>query len=142
MEIAPFNDRNDIVKIATHPKIWNWISDAFTFDFELDPGTLYLSIDGEGFVSVQQMNHICYQIHIALLPPLWGRGVEVGAAVKEWIFTLTPCKKIVAIVPADNRLALRLARQCGMKEEGRMVASFQRGLELIDQVFFGVEREA
>jgi RimJ/RimL family protein N-acetyltransferase len=142
MKIAPFAAPEEVKDIATHPKVWPWISDAFTFEFEVDPRMLYLSIDGKGFIAVEQLNHICYQVHIALLPDLWGLGMKIGAAVKEWIFSNTVCKKIIAMVPADNRPALRLAKKLGMREEGRITKSFQRGIVLIDQVIFGIEREA
>jgi RimJ/RimL family protein N-acetyltransferase len=126
--------------IAEHQRVLPWIGDDSSTRFELDPNQLYLSIGDKGFVSIQKMNWICFQVHIALMPDLWGQSVEVGAAVKEWIFTHTKCRKIVAIVPADNALALRLAKKCGMKEEGRITKSFSRGYVLIDQIVFGISR--
>jgi RimJ/RimL family protein N-acetyltransferase len=138
--IAPCENYALIERIIKHPKVWPWVADDFTFEFEPNGNHLYLSIEDKGIVVLKQLNHICYQLHIALLPELWGRGKGIGAMAQEWIFEKTPCRKLVAFVPEDNKPVKRLAERCGMKEEGRITKSFCRGLVLRDQIIYGFER--
>jgi hypothetical protein len=58
----------------------------------------------------------------------------------EWIWTHTPCRRIVTNVPEDNRLAYHFAVGAGMRAYGINRASFQKGGRLLDQHCLGISR--
>lgn len=131
-------DASLISSICNHKRVKKWIADDFS-EFKFNDGWLYLEIDKLGIIGVQPMNYICYQFHIALLPELWGRGAEICAEVGRWIFNNTPCQKLVAIVPAYNRLAVKIAQRY-MVKEGILRSSISRGYVLHDQLIFGINK--
>jgi hypothetical protein len=60
--------------------------------------------------------------------------------VLEWIWTNTPCRRIVTGVPQGNRLAFRFAVAAGMEQYGVNEASFLRGGRMLDQICLGISR--
>lgn len=81
------------------------------------------------FVSVfifQPWNLITFQVHVAVLPEYRGnRAFEYSIQVIGWIFSHTPCKKIVALIPENNIRAYALAKICSFDQEGLIKESFQ-----------------
>ena len=81
-------------------------------------------------------------LHIAMLRG--ARGARAAAAVRAaqaWCWAARPALwKLIALVPADNRPAGRLAAACGWRREGRLRAAFLRGGALHDLVLYGLER--
>jgi len=133
-------DAGVLAAIASHPRVRLGISDDFTREFIALPGWTYLLFDDAGFVAVQPLNYICYQLHIALLPTLWGKGKSIGYQAGLWIFKNTPCQKLVAIIPECNKGAIRIVERCGMNREGVLTKSFSRGFKLHDQIIYGITK--
>ncbi len=139
-----FADREEskatLEAIATHPKVKPAICDDFSEEFEVGDDWEYVLFGEEGFIAVQPLNYICYQLHIALLPSLWGKGADLGYKTGWWLFHNTPCQKIVAIFPEFNKGAEKVVKACGMKQEGVLTASFSKGYRLHDQLIYGITK--
>lgn len=115
----------------------------FAFRPNEDDRIIYLATfdAGEllGIFTLIPQNAVCYEIHCALLPPCWGpRTREALRGAIAWAFANTPARRIVASIPAYNRLAIRLARDAGMTQFGTNEKSFERGGALRDQILLGI----
>lgn len=141
MRLAETNADYRIIKaIAAHPHVASGISDDFSRGFEIDPSWRFLLFGEEGWVAIEPINHICYQLHIALLPSMAGKGPESGYKAGLWIFANSPCQKLVAIFPEFNKGAERVVKACGMRLEGRITKSFSKGYALHDQLIYGITK--
>lgn len=86
-------------------------------------------------------NTVCWEIHTALLPHAWGeRGHRAAQAMLAWVWTNTPCQRIVTNVPVDNRLAYHFALDAGMEVYGKNEDSFLKNGRLLDQICLGMSR--
>lgn len=92
-----------------------------------------------GLFMFEQSNPICYDIHSAILPKYWGKGISshCGLAASWWIFHETDCEKITTSVPSYNHSAKRMAVNAGMTPEGINRASFMKDGVIYDQNLFG-----
>lgn len=136
-------------QIVTTPVVWkNSIDDGCPPAGEFQPvdhPTVWylLAYDGDdllGLLSYVPENLITWKVHCALLPSTWGRSAEVLAGSFQWIWEQTPCERIEARVPSFNRLALRLAVNAGMIQEGIAKDSFLHNGRRWNEVFFGINR--
>lgn len=94
-----------------------------------------------GIIGYYAISHVMYEVHIGLLPQFQHRMTqEICVAANDWIFTHTPCKKIIAFVPFSKPNVRAIALRCGFKEEGLSPCSFLINGELIDQYILGLER--
>lgn len=92
-----------------------------------------------GIFTLIPQNAVCYEIHAALLPAAWGERTRLalrGALEYSWLHS--PARRIVASIPAYNRLAIALGRDAGMTQFGVNEKSFQRHGILHDQVLLGI----
>ena len=99
-------------------------------------------IDGEmaGAFVVIPWSEYCVQIHGGVARKFWGRGVEICTDMGMFLFTVTPCVKIVAIVPESNRLMRNCLVKTGLKEEGKIEKSFIKNMRFQDQYVYGIHR--
>jgi len=138
--IKPFTDERIWQRIFSHPSVRRWAGDDFGVG-EMRSDFLYLTDETEGScITVHPLGYVCYSVHLSLLPRLWGKGIEIADEAELWIFNNTPCQKIQSIIPVYNRLALKIARDAGMKEEGVLCKSISRWFRLHDQILFGIEK--
>lgn len=94
-----------------------------------------------GIYAFYPQNAICFEIHTAFLPHAWGPATTAaGREIFAWMWASSPALRIVANVPADNRLVLRYAERSGMTRYGVNKASFLRGGRLHDQILLGISR--
>ena len=155
MEIrrATVEDANAVNTIYRHPDVAGFISDDGLSPDKVDFGLilpspvvffLIASQDGEdiGVFFFYPMNMVTYELHTAFLPGHRGRQViEASLLAREYMWTHTPCRKVVTSIPADNRRAYVMARLCGMKQEGINEKSFLKGGVLQDQYTMGICKE-
>lgn len=87
-------------------------------------------------------NSVTYEVHTMMLPE--HRGEKSIIACREamrYMFTQTPCHKIVTHVPTYNIPAYALARRVGLKMEGINRKSFLKNGRLYDQYILGICKE-
>jgi RimJ/RimL family protein N-acetyltransferase len=91
-----------------------------------------------GSVLCHPLNAIMYQIHIGILPEFWGfRSPQILEKSIEWMHENTGCKKIIAMIPAGNKLAIALAKRCDFEQEGLIKNSVLISGKFQDLVILG-----
>jgi hypothetical protein len=136
--------------ILTHPAIYPHITDdgcpaADQFQVLEHPSIWYVLVrDGAevlGLWMFAPQGAACWEVHTCLLPCAYGdRAKQASRAMAEWIFTHTPCQRIVTTVPAYNRLALRFAERAGMTRFGTNERSYLKGNTLHNQILLGLSK--
>jgi RimJ/RimL family protein N-acetyltransferase len=148
------HDLDIVQRVLTHPKIYDHISDDLSPDVSQyrppdHPAMWYVLVhDLEdnrpellGCFVFHPQNGVCWEVHTALLPNSWGeRAHEAADLLPEWIWTNTPCRRIVTNVPTTNRLALAFAIRAGMRIYGINEASYLKNGMLCDQVCLGISQ--
>jgi RimJ/RimL family protein N-acetyltransferase len=133
-------DMELISMILNHPKVYDLITD----DASVPPcvpnmNNLYLTNETRnGILTASHVNGITCEVHIAVLPELWGRATGFFKECIAWGFENTRYMKVIGFTPVYNRAAISLAKRCGFKEEGRLKDSFLKNWELHDQIVFGI----
>lgn len=149
IKFEPTADAAEIKKIVTTPYIWSELSD----DYDGDPAdyqpkihqqVLYVLVrDGDSIIGLlifSMHSPICWEVTIAMLPEGKGRALETGKAGLRWIFTKSPCLRIIGRVLKSNRLALKLNKAVGFKVYGVNPKCIMRNGKLEDFVLFGISR--
>jgi len=147
------HDYELIRRILTHPRIYPFISDDGS-----PPADQYQPVEHEAmwYVIVRDThesgvpdllgcwvfapeNSICWEVHTALLPCAWGeRGQIAASMLPAWVWSNTPCRRIITNVPSNNRLALHFAMRAGMTIYGTNERSFLKNGQLLDQICLGI----
>lgn len=148
MKIHRTHDMELVATIMGHPAIFKHIAEDGTVSPEpIDhPGFFWLAAYHgphiAGMFLVHPVSTVCYEMHTMILPSFWGDPASAAAqALLEWVFTQTPCEKLVTRIPVYNRAARRFALTNGMQQEGVNRQSFLRNNELIDQINLGITRK-
>jgi RimJ/RimL family protein N-acetyltransferase len=149
MQILRTFDPELIKAIITHPKVYpHCIDDSSPPPDEFEPYVveqLYnlIAWDDEpaGAFMFVPVNLITYEMHLAMLPEFWGRGREALGLAIDWMFSHSPCKKIIGGVPAFNRLTVRLLEDMGFEQEGISPKSFQKQGIIYDRLMLGISKE-
>jgi len=131
-----------VSKIMNHPKVYRWLGDDCSpLMYEPEDKGIYLIDDTKsGVVRLDHINGICCQVHIALTPNMWGKGIEFGKRCIEWAITNTRYIKAIVMIPTYNRLTISLVKKCGFTQEGLIRKSFLKDWKLYDQVIFGITK--
>lgn len=146
LRIEPVTRASIIRGVATHPKIWPYISDDYCEapeDFCPDPTTLYLgAFAGEACVGIfayHSHGRVVAEVHSCMVPE-WRGHIAIRAARDSlaYVFDTTDTKKVITHVPNYNRAALRFAEAVGMTREGVNRASFLKNGILYDQILLGI----
>lgn len=144
-----------IRKVLTHPRIYPYISDDGSPPLEkyqpvASEAIWYVVVYDQraedahllGLWVFVPENFVCWEVHTALLPRAWGpRGQLAARMLPKWIWTNTPCRRIITNVPSNNRLARRFALQAGMKIYGINRASWMKNGVLCDQICLGLSKD-
>ena len=84
-------------------------------------------------------NSTTYEIHTCVLPPFRGKAaIHAAKDAGDWMFENTQCRKVVTLVPEDNRAALLYALATGMEKEGLVTNSILKDGDLLDQTLLGI----
>ena len=140
----------DLVRhVLTNEKIYHHMADDGSpkrRDFRpVDSPNMYYLIpyyDGGsaplGSLLFHPINTILYQVHICVLPTYWGKNtVNIANLALDWMKKNTPCRRVMTITPASNKLAQRLAKKCGLIQEGYLKDGVLRGGKFEDLVILG-----
>lgn len=93
-----------------------------------------------GLFALYPSSAIRAEIHTCLLPHARGQSVHFGQGVLQWIWRNTPFLRVVTQVPSFNRLALRMALNCGLQAFGEEPRCYMKDGELHDVLHLGVSR--
>ena len=126
--------------------VWEGIKSFMTDDYqELEEHGCYIGVfDGDkmaGAFSIRAWNAHCFEVHGGVAKDYWGEGPEVCYEMGKYLFDFTPCLKIIAPIPAYNRLMARCLRLCGLKEEGRITKAHRKWFRLHDIILFGIQKQ-
>lgn len=138
-----------ITRIATHPKIWDKITDDGCPDLDKYVPAIHESIwyvlvrkDSEpaGVWMLYPQGLACAELHVCLLPSLWGKlgSLQAFKGMLDWAWHYTHFARLEAKVPAYNRLAYRYALRAGLVEYGVSPKSFMKNGILHDQILLGI----
>lgn len=95
-----------------------------------------------GMFVVYPVNAICYDCHSSILPHAYGEPAKkLGKMAIDWVFTNTKAMKLVGSTPTTNKLAIKYSMDIGFEREGINRKSIMKNGSLVDQVYFGLERE-
>lgn len=149
MQILRTFDPELIKSIITHPKVYkHCIDDSSPPPEEFEPfvveqlfNLIAYEEKAAGAFMFVPVNLITYEMHLAMLPEFWGRGREALHLAIDWMFTHTPCRKIIGGVPAFNRLTVRLLEAVGFEDEGICSKSFQKNGIIYDRLMLGISKE-
>jgi RimJ/RimL family protein N-acetyltransferase len=143
-------DFDVINRIMREPSIYPFISDDYTpapeqCDMTTSGMQFVLVHAGEelaGLYAMQFHSAIMLEIHTCLMPSFHGEFARQAArAIIGWVFSQTPCEKMITLVPVTNRAALRYAHRSGLKQEGCITQSVKRGGVLQDQILLGITKQ-
>src|SRR5579875_1264935 len=108
----------------THPRNYKWQTDEHSpapEDFEPPTGVLYVAVhDGTeylGLFCLVPHDPITWEIHTCLLPNAYGRALEAYRVGIRWVWANTNRSVILGRIRRENRLALRVAKRAGLREE-------------------------
>lgn len=140
--ITQTTDIELIGRILNHPQVYDSIiDDTCVPPCVANPSHLYLTNDEKtGLLVASHVNGVTCEVHIAVLPELWGRATRFVKDGLAWGFENLKYSKYIGFTPVYNRPAVALAKRCGFKEEGRLTNSFLKNWELHDQIIFGLSK--
>lgn len=132
--------------IITHPKVYrtSLLADCYPRREDWTPVEsqsiwYVIALDAGGalgvFVFVPQ-SEICCEAHLAMLPRAWGASVNYSLRCIDWLRATTKWRRLTALIPAYNRLAIRLVKHTGFELLAiRPAATMQNGRP-VDQLLF------
>jgi RimJ/RimL family protein N-acetyltransferase len=139
-----------VASVWTDPRLYGWLADDYYPDAEnfwpaMGDTTFHvLAYDGDellGLFSVNPVNRILWEVHVALLPQAWGvRAKRAALEFFAWVWANLPAEKLFCLIADDNRAARKYALRCGLRQCGRLMNALRRGGELKDLVLFDLER--
>jgi hypothetical protein len=141
-------DYSFIKGVLTHPTIYPHIGDDFAptpklFEPNQDERIWYLAILDDnrtiGLAMFVPRSRVLYEVHLSLYRNRRRRGVSILTAALRWMFDSSEAQRIIAEVPACNRLAVRLAGQV-MTHFGSNSRSFLKHGALENLILFGISK--
>lgn len=147
LSIERTHDMAVVRSILSHPRVWQHLHDdgmqePSPVDHEGFFWMLVADDEPAGVFLLHAHNTICYEVHTALLPRIWGTGAnEAYQLCAAWVFEETPCLKVITHVPTYNLRALAFAERCGFCREGLNRASFLKEGKLLDRHLLGLTKE-
>lgn len=129
-------------EIATHPRVWPYItedgSDAALYEPMISPMVHYLRYGDKGFFQFAMLNRVMYACHVSMLPKT--DADEAAKRAIEWMWANTEAQKLVCYLPPMKRHAIWFAKRAGFTEEGRLRAAFLLHGILHDLIILGVQK--
>ena len=113
----------DIVNDVYHSKNnFKWAKDGKEFMLEQRGDTVHIGCyEGEvfhGVFSLRELPNDEFEIHLGLLPSIWGRSKDLADEFLSQLGKIIPGAKLVAWVDPSNALAKSLVRKVGFVGRG------------------------
>lgn len=142
-------DKEIISSVLNHPKVQKHVRDDFSLGCDLE----YPIIDHVYYVACfddsvlvglfvgTAVSMTIMDCHTSILPEFWGdKAKEAGRLAIDWAFSNTGFDKLVGCTPITNKLAIKYNEDIGFEREGINKKSIMKNGQLIDQIYFGLER--
>lgn len=95
-----------------------------------------------GVFLVEPRSGVLFEVHTAILPRYRGPvAARAAQGLLHVLFTTTPCRTLMTLVPSFNRGALRFSRLAGLERCGVLPRSFLRDGVLHDQTILSIARD-
>lgn len=148
MKIEFTQDHEYIRRHILQPHVWRASTDDALAG--LNPGLFFIpydlfrwiKVDGYGIFMLERIDDDTCRAHVALNKDAIGSAVKVSQAAMQWFFDNTSYKTLEALIPSNNRLAVRLARKSGMQFIKTLAKSYKKDGVLNDQHLFKLNKEA
>jgi hypothetical protein len=141
------DDIENVHRILKHPDIWDAIADdgASKEDFDMTPvlenENTYVLLPHEDILFlIFPVNAITWDIHINALKEARGEAHRVSIEVLEYMFTQTPCQKIIAYIAEIFPTVIRHTIKCGLGQEGCLIGSYLKNGEIYNQHILGITK--
>ena len=156
-------DYATIQSVLLNPMVYSATSDDFAparekFRARMDDEVWYVGgwhdqikkTEFIGLWAFLPLSPIRWVAHTCLLPEARGLATQASRAMISWMWdnayyrlsdgSKIPVERIITDVPVSNRLALRLAKECGMEVIGTDRQSIRKGGKLQDQILLGLSK--
>ncbi len=150
MIIRATTERLEAVRrIMTDESVYLYITDdGCPSGDEFDPAEMLenksiftLMPDENSLAIFTPVNAITYEQHSCVLPESRRRTNSLARHAWKWMFTETPCQKIITWVPGFNLRAEAAAVKVGFNREGISTKSYLWKGVKYDQILFGLTME-
>jgi hypothetical protein len=146
-------DLDRVVRVMTHEGVYSATRDDLSPVMSEMPGRLQIILECDAiyvlspnewtvYVFIPVNNSILFEGHTQVMPE--GRGemaLASGRKALAYMFTKTPCLKIVGFTPVYNLAALRFHSLLGFQNEGLLTKSYLKDGRLHDMQIVGMTRE-
>jgi RimJ/RimL family protein N-acetyltransferase len=93
-------------------------------------------------IFLEPINSICYLVHVNFLKIARGKeAIQAGKDTLEYIFSETPCQKLIAWIAPMHDNVISFTIGMGFKLEGINKASFLKNGQLHDQHLYGLTKK-
>jgi len=99
-------------------------------------------IDGNvaGIYFAYPINAVCCEGHANILPEYQGKAVNCTLAAIRWMFSNTPCRRIITNVPDYHIRACKFVEKLGFVKFGVNEKSYLKGGKLHDLIMYGISK--
>jgi hypothetical protein len=144
------DDIEQVERVLKSDEIYSCITDdgslpveEFTIKAVLENELCYFLMPNENMlVMMQPINSITYDCHVNVLNA--GRNetlIKESRKTLDYIFSQTPCRKMIAWIPFKYENVARYATRIGMEIEGVSKQSYLKDGILYDRYLFGLTKE-
>jgi len=136
-----------VENILTHPDVYHRIGDdslppISEFEVYAHPGIWYVIASNPGLVglfTLMPQNSICWELHVVMIGGVSATDKRQAAGgIIPWISRHTPCKRLTAAVPSNNKPAIAYGTHfLGMHYVGRQPKAFLKDGALQDLILLG-----
>jgi hypothetical protein len=119
-------DPEFVTRVMRDPRVWKWVAEdgIVPEQFQHRSSETYFQFRNLGFVMFRRPTMTMAEIHVCMLKG--ARGIEPFIFECMEMMRAKGVRKFLAPIGDWNVAALRLARRCGYKEEGRITAAYVR----------------
>ena len=145
----PTTDLSAVRSILTHPSVYSLMADDYMPDRSMFAvtqagGVTFVLVkrgpEPMGVVLVVRRNQLHCELHVCMLPRCWGRAESAARTFIPWFWAHFPYRRAIGNIPECNRAALRFSVACGFDCFGRNPKVFQKGGNLYDEIWVGIDR--
>ena len=149
MKRCGVEDIEDVHRILKHPDIWGVITDdgacskeEFDMTEVLKNDKVYVLLPEENILFLFfPVNAITWDGHINALKDSRGeKARQATIDVMEYMFTKTPCQKIIVYIAEIFSKVISHVIRCGFGQEGCLIGSYLKNGKIYNQHILGITK--